>query len=79
MQTRWQFPEAGRMESEINKGLARDGISQRLCMHADRTHTTVDEGSACMVREECDYCPQQVTGTAGQTLPPMPPYYWRVP
>lgn len=76
--THWQYPEAGRLEAEINRGLERDGIGQRLCMHADRTHTTVDGGQGRTVREECDYCPQSVTGTAGQTLPPMVPYYWRV-
>lgn len=70
-------PERGALEGAVNAGLERDGISQRICLHADGTATLSDDGLT--VAWECDYCPQTaVTLLPDTALPYMAPWYWSV-
>ena len=68
-------PELGAMEADINAGLERDGIGQRICLHADQT---LRRGESADMVIECDYCP-----TAGPARPgavtELPAWYWREP
>ena len=65
-------PMRGTQEFTINAGMERDGIGQRVCLHADRTVRQDEERTVL----ECDYCP-----TAGILLPgfahlELPAWYW---
>lgn len=66
-------PERGTQETLINAGLERDGISQRICLHADRT--VHDAGDGTVV--ECDYCPAARAVLPGLSAE-MVPWYWPV-
>lgn len=67
---------AGAQEWAINTGLDRDGIGQRICLHADRTVHREDDGS---FRLECDYCPALARWITGATDARLPAWYWPVP
>lgn len=64
-------PERGAQEAAINAGLARDGISRRICLHADRTVRESEDGPVI----ECDYCPTARNVRHG-TLMELPAWYW---
>lgn len=66
-------PERGAQETLINAGLERDGVSQRICLHADRTVQDVGGGQVI----ECDYCPAARAAGRGM-LVELPPWYWPV-
>lgn len=66
-------PFRGTQEFLINAGLERDGISQRICLHADRTIRILDDESVI----ECDYCPtMRAVGPGLRTE--LPAWYWPV-
>lgn len=50
----WSDPARGTQEYLINQGLERSGISQRVCLHADRTITHRPDDAPAWV--SCDYC-----------------------
>lgn len=65
-------PERGAQEAFINAGLERDGIGQRVCLHADRT---VQDFNGRLVIE-CDYCPAVLVVGPGLRAE-LPAWYWR--
>lgn len=66
-------PARGAQESAINAGLERDGIGQRICLHADRTVQDLKGGLVI----ECDYCPAVRTVGPGLRTE-LPAWYWPV-
>lgn len=68
-------PFRGTQESIINRGLERDGIHQRVCLHPDQTVRLSEEGADVT---ECDYCPA-VALTAPGLRAELPAWYWREP
>lgn len=67
---------AGAHEWAINTGLDRDGIGQRICLHADRTARRTDDGTYLL---ECDYCPAFARWVTSAGTPTLPAWYWPVP
>lgn len=72
----WHSPGTGRSETEANRGMERDGLRSRVCMHADGTIASADGGQ---VRMTCDYCPATAVLTPGAPVPEIPPWYWGEP
>jgi hypothetical protein len=70
-------PEAGRLEQEINSGMRRDGIRQRICLHPDTTLTPLGAGELREWLLECDYCPQWIMQADGNGVPRLAAWYWR--
>ena len=68
-------PGAGAEEFLINSGLERDGVGQRVCLHADRTLTWDAEQGVEAV--SCDYCPATLAYEPGRAAH-LPAFYWRV-
>lgn len=72
-------PAVGRVEFEINRGMERDGIGQRVCLHPDRTLTGLGAGELREWLLECDYCPAFIMLAEGLAAgAQLPAWYWRV-
>lgn len=69
-------PARGAQETAINAGLERDGIGQRICLHADRTLRRGESTDWDLVIE-CDYCPTARPATIG-AMTELPAWYWPV-
>ncbi len=67
-------PARGAQEAAINAGLARDGVGQRICLHADQTLRQGESTDWDLVLE-CDYCPSAGLAILG-AMTELPAWYW---
>lgn len=66
-------PARGAWEFALNAGMERDGIGQRVCLHADRTVRFEDTARVI----ECDYCPAVARVAEPVLRAELPAWYWR--
>jgi len=66
-------PARGTYEFLLNSGMERDGIGQRICLHADQTLRWENDTYVT----ECDYCPATAWNALGLRVE-LPAWYWPV-